>query len=303
MDAISVSRWRRYGHDRLYVEREDGERLGHWDLRTGTAHPAAPELEDVVRAAAEAWCRENDVAPVPVAEVAEVVEQVEPVVEPDPPAADPPEPAPVVEPWVDLATNRPGAEARDRADAAFVAAPVRTTLARVLGVHTSERAWRIGADGEEKVAAQLAKVARKDPRWRFLHAIPVGTRGSDIDHLAIGPGGVFTINAKHHPGAKVWVGGSTVMVDGARVPYVRNARHEATRAGQLLAAASGLEVPVRGVVAVVRAGDLVVKAQPDGVTVLPRMQVASWLLRHGEVFDAATCEAFFEAARRSTTWR
>ena len=305
MDAISVRRWRRYGHDRLYVEREDGERLGHWDLRTGNAHPSAPELEVIVRTAVERWCHENDVAPAPVVETAQPVIEpvVEPVVEPAPETAPAAGTAPVVEPWVDLATNRPGAEARERADAAFVAAPVRSTLARVLGVHTSERAWRIGADGEEKVAAQLAKVARKDPRWRFLHAIPVGTRGSDIDHLAIGPGGVFTINAKHHPGAKVWVGGSTVMVDGTRVPYVRNARHEATRAGQLLAAASGVEVPVRGLVAVVRAGDVVVKAQPDGVTVLPRMQVASWLLRHGEVLDEVTCEALFEAARRSTTWR
>lgn len=34
---------------------------------------------------------------------------------------------------------------------------------------------RIGADGEEKVAAQLGKVAKKDPRWRFIHAIPVAT--------------------------------------------------------------------------------------------------------------------------------
>ena len=43
----------------------------------------------------------------------------------------------------------------------------------------------IGADGEEKVATQLAKAAKKDPRWRFLHAIPVGDRGSDIDHVIV----------------------------------------------------------------------------------------------------------------------
>ena len=102
-------------------------------------------------------------------------------------------------------------------------------------MHTDERAWRIGADGEEKVGSQLAKVARRDPRWRVLHAIPVGVRGSDIDHLVIGPGGVFAVNAKHHPGAKVWVGGITVTVDGFRQPYVRNSRYEANRAAKLLA--------------------------------------------------------------------
>ena len=61
---------------------------------------------------------------------------------------------------------------------------MRTFVARVFGVHTEERAWRVGS---------------------------VGERGSDIDHLAIGPGGVFTINAKHHAGAKIWVGGDTFL--------------------------------------------------------------------------------------------
>jgi hypothetical protein len=106
-----------------------------------------------------------------------------------------PETGQVVRPWTDLATNRAAAEAREQALALKAQAPVKTFLARALDVHTDERAWRIGADGEEKVAAQLDKVAKKDPRWRSLHAIPVGNRGSDIDHLISGPGGVFTVNA------------------------------------------------------------------------------------------------------------
>ena len=175
----------------------------------------------------------------------------------------------VAKPWIDLATNQAGAEAREQAVAAKDAAPVRTLFARALGVHTDERAWRIGADGEEKVAARLAKVAKKDPRWRFIHAIPVGNRGSDIDHLIIGPGGVFTVNAKHHPGAKIWVGGNTFMVNGVKQPYVRNARHEASRAADILAAACGFPVHVEGVIVTVNADDVVVKSQPEGVSVVP----------------------------------
>jgi hypothetical protein len=34
----AVVRWRRYGHDRLYVTGQDGNRLGYHDLRTGLAH-------------------------------------------------------------------------------------------------------------------------------------------------------------------------------------------------------------------------------------------------------------------------
>ena len=32
-----MKRWTRYGHDRLYVQTQTGERLGYWDCKTGTA--------------------------------------------------------------------------------------------------------------------------------------------------------------------------------------------------------------------------------------------------------------------------
>ena len=79
--------------------------------------------------------------------------------------------------WDDLVQRRAGQAAREQATALKEAAPVRTFLARLLRVHTDERAWRIGADGEEKVAAQLAKLIKRDPRWRVLHAVPVGENG------------------------------------------------------------------------------------------------------------------------------
>jgi hypothetical protein len=45
---------------------------------------------------------------------------------------------------------------------------VRTLIDRARGVRGDERAWRIGADGEEKVAARLAKLPAE---WTVLHAI------------------------------------------------------------------------------------------------------------------------------------
>jgi hypothetical protein len=298
--AILITRWRRYGKDRLYVTRFDETQIGWWDLSTDNPHPETAEDLPTLTAAVEGWKAENldlaeTAAPAPAPTPTTVApSQVDAVLE---------RPPLVVKPWIDLATNQPGAEAREQAIAAKDAAPVRTLFARALGVHTDERAWRIGADGEERVAARLAKVAKKDPRWRFIHAIPVGNRGSDIDHLIVGPGGVFTANAKHHPSAKIWVGGNTFLVNGIKQPYVRNARHEANRAAELLTAACGFPVHVEGVIVTVNADDVVVKSQPDGVSVVPRMQVAKWLLRHGDVLNEAAIEAVFEVARRSTTWR
>ena len=283
-----VNRWRRYGKDRLYVESSDGATIGFWDLVTDIGHPASPDDEPALLAAVAAWR----------------VQSADGSADPIPGPPDEPTPAPAVgRPWVDLATNLPGAEARRRARAARDAAPVKTVLARVLGVHTDERAWRIGAAGEEKVADQLARVAKKDPRWRVIHAIPVGERGSDIDHLVIGPGGVFTVNAKHHPGAKIWVGGNTFMVNGNRQPYVRNSRSEAVRAAGLLTAACGLTVHVEGLIVTVNADDVVIKSQPEGVHVTWRNNLVTWLLRHGDSLPAEALDVIYEAARRSTTWR
>lgn len=299
-EQLVVNRWRRYGKDRLYVEDGAGAKIGWWDLVVDEGHPASPEHTEALSAAVGHWRTAH--APGPASPSAP---SSPPELEPEPSASSA-EAEPVVvpaRPWTDLATNVPGAEAREQALAARDAAPVKTLLARALRVHNDERAWRIGADGEEKVAAQLRKVAAKDPRWRFLHAIPVGSRGADIDHLVVGPGGVFTVNAKHHPKAKIWVGGSTFLVNGTKQPYVRNSRHEAARAAKLLSAATGRPVHVEGLVVTVNAADVVVKSRPEGVHVVPRMQVKRLLLRLGDVLTEEQVAVVYEAARRSTTWR
>jgi hypothetical protein len=149
-------------------------------------------------------------------------------------------------------------------------------LGRILDVHTDERAWRVGAEGEELVGRELAATTRRDPRWQFLHSIPIGTRGSDIDHIAIGPGGVFTINTKHHPGARLWVGGGTFIVNGQRQPYVRNARYEAQRVSRLLSTALGAPLTVAGMIVPVRCRALVVKTPPLGVLVIRHRDLRRW---------------------------
>ena len=88
-------------------------------------------------------------------------------------------------------------------------------------------AWRVGAEGEEEVARRLGRLSEG---WRVLHSIPVGEKGSDIDHVVIGPPGVFTLNTKNHIRSNVWVTETTFMVNGQKREYFRNSRHEAKRA-------------------------------------------------------------------------
>ncbi|MBX9245827.1 NERD domain-containing protein [Actinotalea ferrariae] len=316
MSAVTVVRWRRFGKDRLYVNGPDERRLGWCDLLTGAVTVEDHADRETVEAALESW---RTLAEVPVAatatspppRAAEAGVRHETPSVPTPAAAVFGEPSlptlertrPVEPEWEDLAGRRAGQAAREQALALKEAAPVRTFLARVLRVHTDERAWRIGADGEEKVAAQVAKLTAKDPRWRVLHAVPVGENGSDIDHVVIGPPGVFTLNAKHHPGAKIWVAGNTFMVNGQKQPYLRNSRHEAQRAAKLLTAAAGIPLHAVGVVVPVGAQDVTIKTEPEGVHVVYRKALVKWLQRQPEQLDEATVERIYVAARRSTTWQ
>ena len=144
-------------------------------------------------------------------------------------------------------------------------APVRTLFARVIGVHTDERAFRVGAKGERLVGEQLGRLP---PPWHTLHSITLSESGTDLDHLVIGPAGVFSLNTKYHPNANVWVAGETFLVNGQRQDYVRASRAEGRKVARLLTRACGFEVEVTPVIAVVGAADgFKVKEQPAGVVV------------------------------------
>lgn len=314
--------WKRYGFNRLYVNTHSGDRVGWFDLDKNQAVLEREELryefEHVLRAngvGTHAATEATSTVEIQGAVRAEREPQVA-AVSPSAPTAIPPlnvtvpplsaSTVPVTESvecsWIDLARNQPGQSVRKQAASLRQAAPMRTLVARVVGKHTDERAFRVGAEGEKKVARRLARLPES---WKVLHSVPIGSRGSDIDHVIVGSVGVFTVNTKHHPEANIWVRGDTFKVDRRNQPYVRNARFEAKRASGMLSAATGLPISVTGVIAVVGArGGFIVKAQPaDGVVhVVGRKNLVKWLLGHGSIFSPEQVSIVFDQARRSTTW-
>ncbi len=58
------------------------------------------------------------------------------------------------------------------------------------------RVWAIGAEGEERLAAELATV----PNLLMLHDRKIPGTQANIDHIVIGPAGVFVVDAKAHAG-------------------------------------------------------------------------------------------------------
>jgi hypothetical protein len=179
----------------------------------------------------------------------------------------------------------------------------RGLVARMLGVHplsTEGRPWYWGALGERAVGRTLASLG---PEWTVLHAVPVGEKSSDIDHVVIGPTGVFTINAKRHVGQNVWTAKGTFMVAGTRYPYIRNAEHEAVRAGKLLSAAVRDEVVARAGIVVVGARQVTVKEKHRTVSVLTQNQLLRWITRRPSVFSPEEVALLSAAAAQPTTWR
>lgn len=198
----------------------------------------------------------------------------------------------------DFALNQPGAATREQAVQARNSAPVRTAVARALRVPSEERARHRDADGEAKVAAMLAQL---DDRWRVLHAVPLRT-GSVIDHVVIGPGGVYCLTTRHHPGGSVLVAGDLFMVDGRRYTYTQAARDSAAHAQARLSSVCGSPVVVAAVVVAVGADDFLIKRQPADVGVVTRARLNRWLSEQPETLRPAEVEHVYAAARRSEAW-
>ena len=180
--------------------------------------------------------------------------------------------------------------------------PPRSRLGRIFGASPLSDAswpWYKGALGEIAVGRILAGLG---PEWLVLHAIPVGSGWSDIDHVLIGPAGVFTLNTKNHAGQSVWVAGQTLMVAGNKQRHLYNSAHEAARAAKLLSTAAGVPVDVTGVLVIVDPRRLTIREMPRQVMVLTERQLLGALQRRKAVLDAAQVQIIASAAMRARTW-
>lgn len=159
--------------------------------------------------------------------------------------------------------------------------------------------WYQGAKGEIIVGRLVSTLP---PEWIAFHALPVGVKGADIDHLVIGPGGVFTINTKYHKNRAVWVAGRGLLVSGQRQPYIRNAEFEATRVTRLLRKRMPHLAPVRPIIAVVSPKSLTVKKEPDQVKVLTHTALRRWLLKRRPVLTPDELNEIAVVIDDPTTW-
>ena len=131
------------------------------------------------------------------------------------------------------------------------AAVVILTAAFVRRQESEVRNVELGLDGEREVSDTLQEVSA-DLGYRVFHSI--ADDGFDIDHVLIGPAGIFVIETKTHSkrdgDRRVKYDGKRVLIDGRepdRDP-IAQVRACSRRIGQILYERLGERVPVRGVV-------------------------------------------------------
>jgi Nuclease-related domain len=157
--------------------------------------------------------------------------------------------------------------------------------ARRLGSRT-ERAEHAAAKEEQRISAELDDLPAG---WFVVHSVVVDAEpdgeSSHVDHVAIGPGGVFMIHLEHQPGAKVWITEHAVTINGRESDQLRHARFEARRASGRLTDACGFDVTAQSVLMLIGAATMQTVSRPAEVHVRTQHDIRDWLCRQPARLD------------------
>ena len=197
----------------------------------------------------------------------------------------------------------PGQVAMSAIVDAQLSTPPRSRLARIFGkspLIPQTRTLYRAALGELLVGDMLDNLG---PRWDVLHVVPVDESGKDIDHLVIGPPGVFAIATENFPGQEIKVNGDFLAVGSQRFDDITVARGLGESAAELLSAAAGRPVTVTPLLVVVTPTKLVLRQQPDGANVVASRHLLHYLDKLDRTLDGAEVAFISDIAERHTTWR
>jgi hypothetical protein len=179
--------------------------------------------------------------------------------------------------------------------------PQRTRSQRFWGVNPlapAARSWFKGVRGEQRIGSELELLG---PEFTVLHAVPVGRGETDIDHLVVGPTGVFSINSKNHSGQRVFVGGGSFMIGGQRTSHIHKSLSEGKRATKLLSYAASCPILVQPLLVVI-ADQIKRGSKPAPVVVLTPGMVRLWILSLPQVHSAEAVRYLAMVAEDRATW-
>jgi len=202
-----------------------------------------------------------------------------------------------------LRARVPGQLVMSEIIAAQNALPARSRLQRVFGVSPLTPATRPlyrAALAEQLVGDMLDNLGRE---WDVLHVVPVDDGAHEIDHLVIGPAGIFIFITRNFVDQKIWVSGESLLVGGIRRNDMAVARELAASATSLLSAAVARPITVYPIIVLVNPAKLVVPEQPSGLAVVSSRNLVRWLTRRERTLAGEEVAFVSDIADRPETWQ
>jgi len=178
----------------------------------------------------------------------------------------------------------------------------RGWLARLLGrspLSVESRSWFWAAAGEFEVCRSLSGLHSSN---LVLHSVSASFEGKLIDHVVVGPAGVFAVHALYAAGEEVVVSALGLRVAGHPLPELRRARHSVGAVERCLMEEAGGEVRVTGVLAVIDAGAVTMTERPLDVAVVDARALSRWIQRQPRTLTDERLAELVQAASRPATW-
>lgn len=245
---------------RLYVSLTDGTKVGYLDLGTMESFPEpGTHAETLHRALAGLT---------PVTAARRFIDAARSGEGPEMPA-----PAVPVLPWTDLAANPPGH----------------------LIAGQDDPSYRAGLAGEQRTAGVLAPLEKAG--YRVLHSLPLSPR-KDLDHLVIGPSGVWAINTKSSTYKVTARADGSAYSDGYRQKWVDSIVRDAGVAAERLSAAARMDLQCRPLVAAWST----MAVSSSCAELVEAATLGRTIAAPGDGFPPEWVDVVYNVARRSDTW-
>lgn len=158
--------------------------------------------------------------------------------------------------------------------------------------------WKhvMGVEGELQTAGMLSVLAARG--CRMLHSVRM-LGEKDIDHIVIGPTGVFTINSKK-TSYPVDIGASgEVKVSGYRQDWHGDAERDGRIVERRLSETTGIDLPVEGLVSVWTGTEPITGFHQQ---IVPGDEIIEAITNRPVILSEAAVEVAYSIARLPGTW-
>ncbi|WP_104135244.1 nuclease-related domain-containing protein [Cryobacterium sp. Y62] len=178
----------------------------------------------------------------------------------------------------------------------------RSRLARTLGLSPLDAnglAWLRAAQAEMVVGDILARLPEG---YYVYHSLPIRNTAFWVDHLVVGPGGIFALSSRTRWDRDLTGSVRTIPIGDHAMPYLRDARFESTQITKLLAEAMPATAAVQPMIVLVNPNKIRLNRKPDVVTVVDSPRLRRWLVGRPRQFSAEQQATLTAVIEDPTTW-